>query len=129
MEQPRFSRITFKADAVITSEATAIAARTTELSLEGTYVRTPQRIPLNATVEVRIVASATDPQCSISARAVIARHDDQGMGLAFNAMEFESFFVLARLVSEGLSDRSRAARELLDFLHNPPGNTENPTFD
>ena len=99
----------------------------TDLSLGGMYVRTPHRVPVYETVDVRIVIPEADPPCSITARARVVRHDDQGMGLAFRSMDLESFFILAQLVSEGLGDRSKAAREVLDFLQNPPGDEERPS--
>ena len=126
MEKRRFSRVFFMTDVVVTSGATTTEAQETDLSLGGIYVRTPHRIPVYETVEVRIVMPEADSPCSISARAVVVRHDDQGMGLASRSMDFESFFILTQLVSEALGDRTRAAREVLDFLQNPPGDEERP---
>jgi c-di-GMP-binding flagellar brake protein YcgR len=120
VEQRRFSRIAFTADVRITAGGTTIEARTTDLSLGGMRLSTPERIPEQETVDVLIAVPETCPPCSISARAVVVRHDDQGMGLAFSGMELESFFTLARLISEGLGDQARGARELLDFLRSPP---------
>jgi len=39
---------------------------------------------------------------SLTASALVVRWDDQGMGLVFTSMDFESFFILTRFVSEGL---------------------------
>lgn len=126
MEQRRFSRIAFTADVCITARGTTIEARTTDLSLGGMRLSTPGRIPVQETVDVLIAVPETCPPCSISARAVVVRHDDQGMGLAFSGMELESFFTLARLVSAGLGDQTRGARELLDFLRSPPEVGQHP---
>ena len=127
MEKRRFSRVSFTADVVVTSGATTTEAQATDLSLSGMHLRTTRRSPLQETVEVRIVVPEADPPCSITARAVVVRHDDQGMGLAFRSMDIESFFTLTQLVAKALGDRSRAAREVLDFLQNPPGDEERPS--
>ncbi len=108
---------------MLTWGAITIAAETTTLSLDGVCVRALQKIPLNEPVDVRL-ASATDLEGPISARAVVIHHDDQVMELTFSTMDFNSFFALTRLIAEGLHDRAQASRELFDFLQNPPGDSE-----
>jgi hypothetical protein len=127
VEQRQFSRVAFTADVRITAGYTTVEVRTTDLSLGGMRLSTPGRIPVQETVDVLIEVPETCPSCSISARAVVVRHDDQGKGLAFLGMGLESFFTLARLVSGVLGDQARAARELLDFLTGPSGRHTEPS--
>ena len=121
MDKRRFSRITFTVDVVVSWGATAIAAQTANLSLGGVYLTTPLRIPLNERVGVRITSPEGCSPRSLTASALVVRHDDEGIGLVFTGMDFDSFFTLTRLVSQGLGDRTRSAREVLDFLSRPPG--------
>jgi c-di-GMP-binding flagellar brake protein YcgR len=121
MDRRRFSRIAFKVEVVVSWGATALAAQTADLSLGGIYLTTPLRIPLNERVDVRITSPEGCSPRALTARALVVRHDDRGMGLVFTNMDFESFFALTQFVTEGLGDRTRSAREVLDFLSHPPG--------
>jgi len=121
MERRRFSRVSLTADVVLTWGSITGAAQTVDLSLAGVSLVTPLRIPLHEKVDVRITAPEGSSPRSLTAGARVVRHDVQGIGLVFTGMDFESFFLLARFVSEGLGDRNRSAREVLDFLSHPPG--------
>jgi len=121
MDKRRFSRITFKVDMTVTWGSTTVAAQTVDLSLGGVYLTTPLRIPLHERVDICITVPKGFSPSSLTASALVVRWDDQGMGLVFTSMDFESFFILTRFVSEGLGDRTRSAREVLDFLSHPPG--------
>jgi hypothetical protein len=121
MDRRRFSRIAFKVEVVVSWGATALAAQTVDLSLGGIYLTTPLRIPLQERVDVHITAPEGFSPRALTARALVVRHDDRGMGLVFTSMDFESFFALTQFVTEGLGDQTRSAREVLDFLSHPPG--------
>ena len=121
MDKRRFSRIPFKVDVTVTWGSTTVAAQTVDLSLGGVYVTASLKIPLQERVDVRVTAPKGFSPSSLTASALVVRRDDQGMGLVFTSMDFESFFILTRFVSEGLGDRTRSAREVLDFLSHPPG--------
>ena len=121
MDKRRFSRIPFKVDVTVAWGATTVAAQTVDLSLGGVYITASLKIPLHERVDVRITVPKNVSPNSLTASALVVRQDDEGIGLVFTGMDFDSFFTLTQLVSQGLGDRNRSAREVLDFLSHPPG--------
>jgi hypothetical protein len=120
MVERRFSRTLFRTDATITFGEEIIRGMIDDLSLGGMHMRTSRRVQVQAQVEVYMVVPRTWPEVSINATAIVVRHDDSGMGLAFTGMDFESFFVLQGLVPKGLGDRRTAAGEPFALLERPP---------
>jgi len=127
MEKRRFTRIPFTVPVVVHWGGTTLAAETSDLSLVGIRLVSLQSIPLNESVDLHIALPQACPPQSLTAHAVVVRQDDQGIGLAFTGMDFESFFIVAQLVSDGLGDRRRVAHEILDFLRCPPGDAQDPS--
>jgi hypothetical protein len=79
-----------------TDEGAVIVGDTEELSMNGLFLRCERRLPVDTPCHLTLILG--DGQARIDVEARVASHSPDGMGIAFNAMEPESFAHLKRMV-------------------------------
>jgi hypothetical protein len=120
MEKRRFTRFPLKTKAkvLVSSKDTVLEGETENVSLKGVFLQTATMLPLNIHVEIEIWMPDDPSVSKVKTKAVVVRHQDDGMGLEFAGMEFDCFFALQDIVSQISGSPSLVAKEFFDFVNN-----------
>lgn len=112
-EKRRSTRVEFSAEAVLrTLEAEVSApADTRDISIQGLYLRTDQKPPLDALCDVEIRLSGSSSDLSIRVKGRVVRHDEAGVAVLFEGVDFDSYFHLKNLLLYNAADPSAIERE------------------
>lgn len=80
----RRSRLTFNLEVIVGAGSKhVLTCATRDVSMNGIFVVTGARIPVGAICGIEIMMNGKSSNMRIRARGVIARHDTDGMGIAF----------------------------------------------
>ena len=120
MEKRRFTRFPLKtrAKVLVSSGGLLLECDTENLSLKGVFLQTESPLPLNEEVQIEIWMSDEPATSKVKTKATVVRHQDNGMGLEFGAMEFDAFFALQDIISHVSGSPDIAAREFFNFVNN-----------
>ena len=100
-EQRQSERINFISTAILRygSEYTLEArVDTRDISLQGVFVQTEQRIALNTPCNLEIDLVGNTSAMDFRVKGVIQRHDATGMAIAFTHLEPDSYLHILNLV-------------------------------
>lgn len=105
MEQRKFDRFGFRAEALITHNDVTFKGEVEDLSLRGLFVKTEHPLAVDDTVSVAINFDGTDEKFSFSIPATVVRTTETGIGLSFKRIDVDS--VLSEKKNEAAEGRNR----------------------
>lgn len=105
MEQRKFDRFGFRAEAFITHNDETFKGEVADLSLKGLFVKTKHPLAVDDTVSVAINFDGADEKFSFSIPATVVRKTEDGIGLSFKRIDVDS--VLNGKKNESAEERSR----------------------
>lgn len=116
MEQRKFDRFGFRAEALITHNDVTFKGEVADLSLRGLFVKTEHPLAVDDTVSVAINFDGADEKFSFSIPATVVRKTEAGIGLSFKRIDVDS--VLNEKKNEAAEGRSRGveAEEFETFV-------------
>lgn len=117
MEKRNFTRIIFQTEAAVVSEDLRIRGEVENLSMNGMLLRTPDRIPVSANAEIRIVLSGASPEISVEAKGHALRHESDGIAFQFDEMDLDSFIHLKNIIAHNRGDDGDVAEEFKGLIH------------
>ena len=100
-ERRRSQRINFISTAILRyGNQHTLEARvdTRDISLQGVFVQTEQRIDLDTPCNLEIHLIGSTSAMDFKARGVVQRHDATGMGIAFTHLDPDSYLHILNLV-------------------------------
>jgi len=113
-EKRRTTRVTFRAEAVLRTAAEEISAPadTRDISIQGLFLRTSPKPPVGALCDVDIRLTGSSSELVIHVKGRVVRHDEDGVAIAFEGVDFDSYFHLKNLLLYNAADPSAIEREL-----------------
>lgn len=119
MEKRRFTRFSFrtKVKVIVSSGDSTLECETENVSLKGVFLQTETPLPLHEEVEIELWMPDDSAESKVRTKATVVRHQDDGMGLEFGAMEFDVFFALQDIISKISGSPGLAAREFFNFVN------------
>jgi len=88
-------RIDFETTALLKFETMdlVLEAKMKNISMNGIFVETERKIPVNTACEVEVVITAPHSKLTMQTEGFVSRHDPAGLGVQFqNNMEWFAFF-------------------------------------
>lgn len=123
MEKRNLSRVLFNTKAVIRYGGAEVDGEVENLSLNGMFIRTQQRIPLGETVEITIQLAGDTSSLSIDLEGKVIRTAEKGVGLLYQKVDLDSFIHLRNIVSYNSTDSDSVMEEFLRFIKKNISNT------
>ncbi|MCE5245203.1 MAG: PilZ domain-containing protein [Syntrophobacteraceae bacterium] len=117
MEKRNFTRIIFHTEAAVVSGDLRIKGEVENLSMNGMLLRTPDRIPVSANAQIRIVLSGASPEISVEAKGHTLRHESDGIAFQFDEMDLDSFIHLKNIIAYNRGDDGDVAEEFEGLIH------------
>ena len=105
------SRIVFHVNAAIEYDGHTVNGDVENLSTNGMFMNTTEKIPVDTPVEVSIYLSGTTSELSLKISGVIVRRDDKGVAVTFKEIEFDSFIHLRNIIEFNAAGDSEIIKE------------------
>ena len=116
MEKRNFDRIPFQTKAIVRSKDATVIGIVENLSLDGIFLKTPEKLNLNRSVKIEVLITGTSSQLSILLDGKITRHENVGMAIQFKNVDMDAFFHLKNLISYNLNQVGKLKDEFQKFL-------------
>ncbi len=111
MEGRNNTRVVFHVNATIEYNSHTINGDVENLSTNGMFMNTTEKIPLDTEVEVSIYLSGTTSELSLKINGVVTRIDEKGVAINFKEIEFDSFLHLKNIIEFNAASDSKAMDE------------------
>ena len=116
MEKRSFDRITFQTKAIVRSKDATVIGIVENLSLDGIFLKTPEKLNLNRIVKIELLITGTSSQLSILLDGKIMRHENVGMAIQFRDIDMDTFFHLKNIISYNTNQLGTLEEEFQKFL-------------
>ena len=116
MEKRNFDRIPFQTKAIVRSKDTTVIGIVENLSLDGIFLKTPEKLNLNRIVKIELLFTGTSSQLSILLDGKIMRHETIGMAIQFKNVDMDAFFHLKNLISYNTNQVGKLVDEFQRFV-------------
>lgn len=111
-----FSRVNFTMDALVTQAEKTVRGEVKNVSLQGMYVETGEKLADDLPVDVSIHLSGANPELVIKATGSVVRTDDHGIAVKFIKIDVDSFAHLRNVVSYQCGDGDKVIGEFFKYL-------------
>jgi hypothetical protein len=108
MENRNFTRVNFCECASIKHDNQMFFGDIKNVSLQGLFINTSQKVPINTAVEITVYFSQNS---SIYLNANVVRCEDTGLGVQISRMDVNSFVHLRNTVTMQCNDHDLIMRE------------------
>ena len=115
MEKRNFDRIPFQTKAIVRSKDATVIGIVENLSLDGIFLKTPEKLNLNRSVKIEVLITGTSSQLSILLDGKIMRHENVGMAIQFKNVDMDAFFHLKNLISHNLNQVGKLNNDFQRF--------------
>ena len=116
MEKRNFDRIPFQTKATVRSKDATVIGIVENLSLDGIFLKTPEKLSLNRIVKIEVLFTGTSSQLSILLDGKIMRHENVGMAIQFKNVDMDAFFHLKNLISYNVNQAGRLNTDFQKFV-------------
>ncbi|MFZ5649845.1 MAG: PilZ domain-containing protein [Bacillota bacterium] len=116
MEKRSLSRVLFGTKAVIMYRGAEVDGEVENLSLNGMFIKTQQKIPDGEVVEITIHLAGDTSSLSIDLEGKVIREAENGIGLMYQKVDLDSFIHLRNIVSYNSVDSESVMEEFLQFI-------------
>jgi hypothetical protein len=117
MEKRNFARIPFQTKAIVRSKDATVIGIVENLSLDGIFLKTPEKLKLNRVVKIELLFTGTSSQLSILLDGKIMRHENVGMAIQFKDVDMDAFLHLKNLISYNTNQMEKLKGEFEKFVN------------
>ncbi|MCL1893674.1 MAG: PilZ domain-containing protein [Holophagaceae bacterium] len=111
----KFSRVDFKIVATVKQGAVEFVGAVKNLSMGGLYLITDKKLSVGDEAELSI-ALDDQPENGLIIDVRVARVTDNGIALAFDKIDFDSYIHLKNLIALNSGDVEKIQDEMVSFL-------------
>jgi len=116
MEKRTFARIPFPTKAIVRAKNATVIGIVENLSLDGIFLKTPERLGLNRIVKIELLFTGTSSQLSILLDGKIMRHENIGMAIQFKDVDLDAFLHLRNIISCSTNQMEKLKGEFQKFM-------------
>jgi hypothetical protein len=118
MNQREFTRVALHSTAQVRFGDESITGEIENLSLTGTFVKTPAQIPVDTEVQITIMLAGASSELSVNVKGKVVRTEADGFGVRFVGMNLDSFFHLRSFFVARDMDEDQVRKEYQDHIKN-----------
>jgi len=112
MATRKFSRVTFNVNASIIAAERKFQGGVENLSMNGMFLVTSERLPIGQLVDITIVLDGSSPEISVSFNGRVSRITDEGMGFNFEKIDLDSYTHLKNIIAYNIDDAEKVNDEI-----------------
>jgi hypothetical protein len=114
-EKRKYSRVPFKSTACLWSQKKDIKEircdQTRDISLKGIYCYSDIKFSVGTVCEMELYVTDSDSKLVLFFKGRVVHTDDEGMGIRFQEMDLDSFFLLKNIVNHNTGDTEKIEME------------------
>ena len=118
-EHRDFTRVSVSVDGTVTAEGTTVTGNMSDVSMKGGFLHCTDPLPEGTPCDIVLTLSGGSDDIPVNVRGRVARCQPEGMALAFESIDPESYAHLRNLIRYNAEDEDDADRiddELKDSL-------------
>lgn len=112
MSTRKFSRVPFRIDATIKVADRQFQGEVENLSMNGMFLETDERLPEGEHVDITIVLTGSSPEICISFDGRVSRTTENGLGFTFEKIDLDSYMHLKNIVAYNIDDAEKVMEEI-----------------
>lgn len=112
MNTRKFTRVTFRVNATIKTAERQFQGGVEDLSMNGMFLITGERLDVGEQAEVTIQLTGSDPEISVCFNGRVSRVAEHGLGFAFEKIELDSYTHLKNIISYNIRDSEKVMEEI-----------------
>jgi hypothetical protein len=112
MSTRKFSRVNFKVDATIKTTERQFHGDVKDLSMNGMFMLTGERLQLGEPVDINIILTGTSPEINVKFSGEVCRINENGIGFNFKKMDLDSYTHLKNIVAYNIDDAEKVLEEI-----------------
>lgn len=112
MSTRKFSRVKFRVVATATAGGRSFQGNVSDLSMNGIFLQTKERLPENELTDIVITLEGTDPQIVLGFEGRVSRLTDEGIGFRFERIDLESYTHLRNIITYNIADATKVMDEV-----------------
>lgn len=116
MEKRNCTRVVFESEALVVYKDRTLRGSVENLSLNGLFLRIPQAISLNETLEIEIFLSGSTSKLSVNLEGLVVRQDEDGVALQIIGMDLDSFIHYKNVITYISGDEREVMNEFHRFV-------------
>lgn len=104
MSTRKFSRVRFKVGATVRVADRQFQGAVENLSMTGMFLVTGEQLADGEVADITIVLTGTLPEIAVSFTGVVTRVAEDGVGLTFDKIDFDSYMHLKNIIAYNIDD-------------------------
>lgn len=112
MSMRKFSRVSFQVMAVVSAGGRRFQGSVSNLSMNGVFILTTEKLPLDEQVDITITLEGTDPEISVAFSGRVSRIQEDGLGFRFDKIDLDSYTHLKNIISYNMADPDKVLEEI-----------------
>lgn len=112
MSTRKFSRVPFRVNATIRAAERQFNGSVENLSMNGMFLVTGERLALGDPVDITIILTGSDPEIAISFNGKVCRVVESGLGFNFEKIDLDSYTHLKNIISYNSDDAEKVMEEI-----------------
>lgn len=112
MSMRKFSRVPFQVLATVSAGGRSFKGQVENLSMNGLFLLTGERLPLGEPVEIELLLAGVTPELKIACSGHVSRLQDNGIGLQFEKVDLDSYTHLKNIIAYNTADPDKVMDEI-----------------
>ena len=112
MTTRKFSRVSFQVLANVAAGGRSFQGRVNNLSMNGVYILTQERLAMDEAVDIKITLEGTEPEISVSFAGRVTRIQEDGIGFHFDKIDLDSYTHLKNIIAYNIADPDKVMEEI-----------------
>ena len=108
----KFSRVKFNVSASIKTADRQFQGSVENLSMNGMFLVTRERLEADETVEIVIFLTGSVPEISVAFSGRVIRATDDGLGFVFDKIDLDSYTHLKNIIAYNIDDSEKVLEEI-----------------
>ena len=116
MSMRKFSRVAFHVVATVTAGSRSFQGAVSDLSMNGLFLETSERLPEGDAVEIMIALAGTEPELRVAFSGRVARLTETGIGFHFEKVDLDSYTHLKNIIAYNMADPDKVMEEIYSSI-------------
>lgn len=116
MDHRKFSRVPFQIEATLKHNDSVITGDVTNLSLQGLFVTTDEKLKIGSIVNITIHLLGSASRLALEMMGTVQRIENDGFAVRFTDIDIDSFIHLKSIVAYNMGDPDLVEDEFRSYI-------------
>ncbi len=112
MSTRKFSRVPFHVTATATVGGRSFQGKVSNLSMNGLFLETTERLPEGEAADLVISLEGTEPEIAVAFLGRVCRITEDGIGFHFEKIDLDSYTHLRNIIAYNMADAEKVMDEI-----------------